>query len=98
MTATWNGSVRQHQSVYLSPVEVLEGTDVHVTMTGRGDPDLYVRFGAAPTRNAWHCRPYKTGPNEQCDLTVPAGGSTMHMMVRGYTAAHFTVTANYMSP
>jgi hypothetical protein len=98
MTATWNGAVKRYQSVQLQPVDVVEGTAVHVVMTGSGDPDLYVRFGAWPTTNSWHCRPYKTGANEQCDLTVPAGQSRIYMMVRGYTAAQFTVTADYTSP
>lgn len=98
MMATWNGSVAKYQSVQLSPVDVLEGTEVNVVMSGSGDPDLYVRFGAAPTKNNWHCRPYKTGPNEQCNLTVPAGQSKVYMMVRGYTAGQFTVTATYTTP
>jgi serine protease len=98
MTATWNGSVLRYESVQLAPVDVIEGTEVHVVMSGSGDPDLYVRFGAAPTKNAWQCRPYKTGPDEQCDLTVPAGQTSMYMMVRGYKAGQFSVTADYTSP
>jgi len=98
MMATWNGSVAKYQSVQLAPVDVVEGTEVQVVMTGSGDPDLYVRFGAAPTKNNWTCRPYKTGPNEQCSLTVPAGQSSMYMMVRGYAAGQFSVTATYTAP
>jgi len=98
MTQTWNGAVMRYESKQLSPVDVLEGTDVQVVMTGSGDPDLYVRFGSAPTANSWHCRPYKTGPNEQCALTVPSGQTRMYVMVRGYKAGQFKVTANYMSP
>lgn len=97
-TATWNGFVKPNQQVQLPSVHVLEGTDVHVVMTGKGDPDLYVRFGTQPTRNSWFCRPYKTGPNEQCDMTVPAGETTMYVMVRGYNTGQFNVTASYVAP
>lgn len=98
MSNNWSGSVRQNQNVQLPSVNVLEGTDVHVVMTGKGDPDLYVRFGAQPSKTEWFCRPYKTGPNEQCDATVPAGESTMYIMVRGYESGQFKVTANYVAP
>ena len=98
MTATWNGSVAQYESVQLEPLDVVEGTTYQVTMTGSGDPDLYVRFGLQPTKNAWHCRPYKTGPNEQCSLTVPAEEKQVFMMVRGYKAGQFNVVANYTTP
>lgn len=98
MTMTWNGAVAKRQNVQLPPVNVLEGTDATVTMTGRGDPDLYVQFGSAPTQNSWFCRPYKTGPNEQCTLTVPAGETAMYIMVRGYASGQYRVTANYTSP
>ena len=98
MTKTWNGTVQRYESKQLSPVDVLEGTNVQVVMTGGGDPDLYVRFGAAPTANSFHCRPYKTGPNEQCELTVPTGETRMYVMVRGYRSGQYHVTANYTSP
>lgn len=98
MTKTWNGAVVRYESKQLSSVDVLEGTNVQVAMTGSGDPDLYVRFGSAPTANSWHCRPYKAGPNEQCELTVPTGQTRMYVMVRGYKAGQFNVTANYTSP
>lgn len=98
MTATWNGSVTKGQSMKLEPVEAQAGTTFQVTMTGSGDPDLYVRFGAEPTSYKWNCRPYKTGPNEQCNLTVPEGKTTVYLMVRGYTAGQFVVTAEYTAP
>ena len=42
-------------------------------MTGTKDPDLYVRFGSAPTTTAYDCRPALSGASETCTLTVPAG-------------------------
>jgi len=98
MTGTWSGSVQKSESVQVANVDVLEGTDVTVAMTGSGDPDLYVRFGEEPTKTQWNCRPYRTGASEQCSLTVPAGEKSMYIMVRGYAAGQYSVTANYTSP
>ena len=52
-------------------------------ITGRGDADLYVRIGQAPSSKAYDCRPYKSGSAETCEveLTSPA---PLHVMVRGY--------------
>ena len=52
-------------------------------LTGSGDADLYVRVGSAPTTTAYDCRPYKTGSNESCQVTL-AQPSTLNVMVRGY--------------
>ena len=35
-------------------------------MTGTGDADLYVRFGATPTASTYDCRPYLDGATEKC--------------------------------
>ena len=55
-------------------------------MTGTGDADLYVRIGAAPTTATYDCRPYKTGSNESCKVTL-AQPSTIDVMIRGYGAS-----------
>ncbi|MEO6774639.1 MAG: PPC domain-containing protein [Kofleriaceae bacterium] len=52
-------------------------------LTGTGDADLYVRIGKAPTTAKYDCRPYKTGSNESCTVTL-AQPSTIAVMVRGY--------------
>nr|MBA3464409.1 hypothetical protein [Deltaproteobacteria bacterium] len=39
---------------------VTAGSALTVAMTGTGDPDLYVQFGAQPTASAYACRPYET--------------------------------------
>jgi hypothetical protein len=54
-------------------------------MTGTGDADLYVRVGKAPTTASYDCRPYKTGSNESCSVTL-AQPTTINVMVRGYAA------------
>ncbi|MEZ4366657.1 MAG: PPC domain-containing protein [Kofleriaceae bacterium] len=55
-------------------------------MTGTKDADLYVRVGAAPTTSTYDCRPYKSGSNESCEVTLPQP-TTLHVMVRGYAAS-----------
>lgn len=97
-TATVDGSVARLQSKVYGPVDVVPGTSFEVTMTGAGDPDLYVRFGAAPTKTLWDCRPYKTGPNESCSLTVPDGETQAYIGVRGYQAGQYTIEVNFTAP
>ena len=48
--------------------------------------DLYVRIGLAPTTTKYDCRPYKTGSNETCDVTL-AQPAPIHVMVRGYATS-----------
>jgi hypothetical protein len=67
-------------------------------MTGTGDPDLYVRWGAAPTTTSYNCRPYLSGASESCTLTVPAGTTSAYVGVRGYTSATYNLTINYTRP
>nr|MBA3455882.1 PPC domain-containing protein [Deltaproteobacteria bacterium] len=55
-------------------------------ITGNNDADLYVRVGSAPTTAAYDCRPYKTGSNEVCSVTL-AQPAPIHVMVRGYSTA-----------
>jgi hypothetical protein len=54
-------------------------------MTGTSDADLYVRIGAKPTTTTYDCRPYKTGSNESCTVTL-AQPAIINVMVRGYAA------------
>jgi hypothetical protein len=55
-------------------------------MTGTADADLYVRRGTAPTTSSFDCRPYKTGSNESCRVTLSQPG-VIHAMVRGWAAS-----------
>ncbi|AKF79553.1 peptidase M10 [Myxococcus fulvus 124B02] len=97
-TTTLTGTVAASTNNAFPGITVVPGTAFNVTMTGTGDPDLYVRFGAAPTTTTYNCRPYLSGASESCSLTVPAGVTTAFVMVRGYTAATFTLTINYTRP
>jgi hypothetical protein len=82
---TDSGSLgRNIEKRHATPV-VAAGT-YEFSITGTNDADLYVRVGSAPTTSAFDCRPYKTGSNETCSVTL-AQPSTIHVMVRGYSTA-----------
>jgi vibriolysin len=98
VSTTVSGSVSSGQNVTYPAYSVVAGTQFKVVMTGSGDPDLYVRFGSAPTTSTYNCRPYLSGASETCDLPVPAGQSTAYVMVRGYTAGTYTLNINYTKP
>ena len=63
-----------------------------------GDPDLYVRFDAAPTRARFDCRPYLDGPAETCSLTVPATAKQVFVMVRGYEQGSYDLQVTRVAP
>jgi len=52
---------------------------------GTGDADLYVKFGAAPTKTSYDCRPYVSGNSESCPFATPAVG-TYYIMLDPYQA------------
>lgn len=66
-----------------APLDVKPGSSFTVEMTGQGDPELYVRFGARPTKQKYDCRPFKVGAKEKCVLTVPAGQTKAYISVFG---------------
>jgi serine protease len=95
---TQTGSLAQGASKNYGAYAVKAGTTFTVKMTGTGDPDLYVRWGAAPTTTTFNCRPYLDGPTETCSLTVPTGQTSAYIMVRGYTAATYSLAINWTAP
>jgi hypothetical protein len=99
-TQTWSGSLTRGVFRVLSPtLSVVSGTTLTVRMTGSGDSDLYVRFGAAPTRSAFNCRPYLSSSSETCTLNVPSGVSSAVVAVDGYSSSStYSITATYTSP
>lgn len=61
-------------------------TNLSFTMSGgSGDADLYVKFGSAPTKSSYDCRPYKGGNAETCTFSAAQAG-TYHVMIDGYSA------------
>jgi hypothetical protein len=101
-TKTFDGqSVAKNAQKAYGPFPVAPGSLVEVTIGGpsaSGDPDLYVRFGAAPTTVLYHCRPYLDGPVESCALTVPANASQVFVMVRGYAKGKYDLTVKHVPP
>ena len=99
-TETASGSVAKNVNVRYGPYSVVAGTTFSVVMTGTKNPDLYVRFGAAPTQKLYDCRPSTSGASETCSLTVPAGQTAAHIMVRGAGTgtATYNLTINYTHP
>jgi len=55
------------------------------TSGGTGDADLYVKFGAKPTTSSYDHRPYKTGNNEEVNIS-PSKAGRYYIMLRGYSA------------
>jgi hypothetical protein len=55
-------------------------------MTGTGDADLYVKVGREPSLTSYDCRPYKTGSNETCKVTL-AQPASIGVMVNGYSTS-----------
>jgi len=97
-TETQTGTLAKNATKGYGGYTVKPGTTFTVNMTGTGDPDLYVRFGSAPTVNAFNCRPYLDGPTETCSLTVPSNQTQAFVMVRGYTAATYSLSINWTAP
>lgn len=63
-----------------------DATRLHFAISGgTGDADIYVRFGAAPTRTTYDYRPYLNGNDESVDPT-PIRAGTYFVLLRGYTA------------
>lgn len=97
-TGSASGTVYAGGWVHYQPLSVLAGTEFTVNMTGSGDPDLYVRWGARPTTTRYNCRPYLDGPNESCQMTVPAGVTSAYISIRGYTSGSYTINASWTAP
>jgi hypothetical protein len=95
---TGSFEMRKGDEMVFNPMSVMQGTRFVVSITGSGDADLYVRFGAAPTASSYACRPYLAGSNESCELEVPAGQTQAFVQLRGYAAASGTINAEWTAP
>lgn len=66
-----------------------------VTMTGAGDADLFIRFAALPTLDAFDISPAIDGSNEAVVVNSPPPGD-YYIALWGYTAySNVTLTASY---
>lgn len=83
------GTVGNGEMDRFGPYAVVAGTEFNVTMSGSGDPDLYVSFVTPPTQSVFNCRPFLTGATESCLLTVPQNATAAHVMVHGFAAGSY---------
>lgn len=91
VTSTLAGEVAAGAFKHFDAIAVTAGSPFKATMSGTGDGDLFVKFGAQATASSYDCRPYADGSDETCELTVPAGASQVFVSVNGYTAANIKV-------
>tara|TARA_B100001059_G_scaffold39065_1_gene31610 strand:+ start:1896 stop:3719 length:1824 start_codon:yes stop_codon:yes gene_type:complete len=80
--ANLNGN-KYSESFYTFSVDSASNVTVAIS-GGTGDADLYVKAGSKPSTSSYDCRPYRTGNNEQCSVSV-LPGVTYHVLLRGYT-------------
>jgi hypothetical protein len=88
--SAWNGlnesgSLARNVKKSFTTPTLAAGT-YQFALTGTGDADLYVKVGSAPTLTSYDCRPYKTGSNETCKVTL-AQPTTVGVMVNGYATS-----------
>jgi len=88
---TDKGTVKKGESKSWSTPVVAAGKYTF-SITGSNDADIYVRVGSAPTLSKFDCRPFKTGSNESCTVTL-AQAAPIHVMVNGFssTASKFDI-------
>jgi hypothetical protein len=79
------GSLARGAKKTFTTPTLAEGT-YEFAMTGTGDIDLYVKVGREPTTSSYDCRPYKSGSNETCRVTL-AQPTTIGVMLNGYAAS-----------
>lgn len=94
-TGSANGSLATGQNIAFQPLRLAGGSELEVSISGSGDADLFVRFGAAPTDTVFDCRPFLQGSNETCTLTVPAGGAEAFILIDAATAANWQLEARF---
>ncbi|SNY52615.1 serine protease [Arsukibacterium tuosuense] len=70
--------------------------ELSVTITGgRGDADLYLKYGSTPSAGSYDCRPNRNGNEETCVISNPEAG-VWHMSVYGFRAVRgLTLISEY---
>ena len=85
---TESSSVTKGQTKKYSTPTLAAGTYQFAITGSSGDADLYVKVGREPTATSYDCRPYKTGSNETCQVTL-AQSAAVFVNVNGYSAASY---------
>ena len=86
-------SLAQNELFRAAPIAVAANQRFIATLTGTGDPDLYVAFGRQPTTNDYDCRSWAQGPDERCSLDA-SSATQAFVMVHGYTASTFQLSTD----
>ena len=95
---TISDSTVNHQQNWTMTVPAGATNLVFSMSGGTGDPDLYVKFGSAPTLTSYDCRPYVSGPAETCTMS-PVQAGTYYVMVNTYAAySGTTLKGSYTAP
>ena len=91
-------SVARNAWANYNPIVVVPGSQFAVTLSGSGDPDLYIRFGARPSLSTYVCASESPTATESCTVTVPAGQTQAYIGVYGYSAATYHLEADWVAP
>ena len=75
---------RSAKERFMTPT--LDAGTYQFSITGTGDADLYVKIGSEPSMTSYDCRPYKSGSNETCEVTL-AQPAPIGVMVNGYSSS-----------
>jgi hypothetical protein len=87
VTTKSTGKLAKGAWAHQAAVTVAAGQSYSVKLTGTGDADLFVKFGAQPTSAKYDCRPYASGSAEECSGAVPAGATQLFVSVNSYGAS-----------
>lgn len=90
-------SISGNELISIDTFQVNPGDQIVVSMTGTGDPDLYVKLGGPATVGNYDCRPFEEGADEECNFTVPEPPTTAFVSVHGYAAGTFTVSISKLA-
>ncbi len=81
--------------VLIGNFAVAGGTPFLATMTGAGDPDLYVKVDGPALLSNYDCRPFESGPTESCTFDVPADAQFVQVAVHGYAGGSFDISVTH---
>jgi hypothetical protein len=65
------------------------------TSGGRGNADLYVRFGARPTTTVYQCRGTTADSSDKCTINSPAPGVYYVMVHAASSYERLTLRGTY---
>lgn len=88
--ATTSVFLAEDTSMIFGPFAIGAGDALFATLTGSGDPDLYMAFDQAPTFDYFDCRSWQSGASENCSLSAEWAGD-VYIMVYAYEDSSFAL-------